>query len=162
MDGMPADRPRTPDHRKAIALGSFAAFVLIVLASKIIPSAPPHAEADPILLSDQVGYTPVLDTHLSGLVVERPGRTEGQFVRFEPGAAAPWHSHRRSYVGLLVSGVMRNPFAADDAAPTIAPGAYWYVPSEAKHISACVSDKPCLAYVRFGPRVQTAAQTEPR
>ena len=135
-------------------MGSLAAFVLIVLAGKITPSVAPPVQADPNLYMDQIAYTPVVDTHLAGLVIEGRLASEAQLVRFEPGEATPRHSHSRPYVGLLVTGAMKDPFTAARQGVTIGPGTYWYVPAQAKHVTACVSEKPCLAYVRFGQRRQ--------
>ncbi len=70
----------------------------------------------------------------------------GTFGRFPPGFSAPWHIHTGAYHAVVISGVMSNPFRDEDAPPTMEPGSYWYVPAKVEHVTACVSDVPCVFY----------------
>lgn len=70
----------------------------------------------------------------------------GTFGKFPPSFATPLHSHSGAYHGVVLSGVMTNPFEGEEKAPTLEPGSYWYVPAGAAHTTACVSKTPCSFY----------------
>ena len=70
----------------------------------------------------------------------------GTFGKFPGGAASPPHTHSGAYHGIVISGVMTNPFADEPNPPKMGPGSYWYVPAGAEHVTACVSEEPCTFY----------------
>ena len=77
---------------------------------------------------------------------DRGHGAHGTFGRFPPGFSAPWHTHSGAYYAVVISGVMTNPFRGEDAAPTMEAGSYWYVPANLEHVTACVSQVPCVFY----------------
>lgn len=69
----------------------------------------------------------------------------GTFGTFIPNFITPFHTHAAAYHGVVIEGVMTNPFKGvdDDNPPQMEAGSYWYVPANADHATACVSDTPC-------------------
>lgn len=43
-------------------------------------------------------------------------------------------------------GIVTNPYAGEEGEVEMGPGSYWYVPGGASHVTACVSEEPCLFY----------------
>lgn len=70
----------------------------------------------------------------------------GTFGKFPANFVTPEHTHTGAYHGVVIEGVMTNPFGGDEAPPELSPGSYWYVPAGAPHATACVSDTPCQFY----------------
>ena len=70
----------------------------------------------------------------------------GKFIRFDAGIATPAHTHGGSYHGVVIAGTVTNPYGGETDPTEMGPGAYWYVPAGAEHVTACVSDDPCLFY----------------
>lgn len=70
----------------------------------------------------------------------------GSFGRFPPNFETPNHTHTGAYHGVVVKGVMTNPFKGESKSPTMEPGSYWYVPAGVEHTTACISDVPCEFY----------------
>ena len=75
-----------------------------------------------------------------GALTESGHGTFGKFpASFDSGA----HTHTGAYHGIVLKGVMTNPFDGEQDPPKMVPGSYWYVPANAKHSTACVSNEPC-------------------
>jgi quercetin dioxygenase-like cupin family protein len=70
----------------------------------------------------------------------------GTVGKFKPNSATPPHTHTGAYHAVVVSGAMTNPFGDEKDPPKLTPGSYWYVPAGAEHVTACVSDTPCVFY----------------
>ena len=70
----------------------------------------------------------------------------GSFGQFPPNFTTPFHTHSAAYHGVVLKGVMTNPFAGEETPPKMSSGSYWYVPANANHATACVSDEPCEFY----------------
>jgi len=70
----------------------------------------------------------------------------GTFGRFPANFETPNHTHSGAYHGVVIKGVMTNPFEGETKAPKMAAGSYWYVPAGMEHTTACVSDVPCEFY----------------
>ncbi|MEL6889666.1 MAG: DUF4437 domain-containing protein [Pseudomonadota bacterium] len=72
-------------------------------------------------------------------------QTEAYFamVRLPAGTISPAHTKSATMYGLLVEGQMTHAAPGTDA-PTIGPGAYYEIPADMPHVSACVSATPCL------------------
>lgn len=77
---------------------------------------------------------------------DRSQGAHGTFGAFPPNFSTPFHTHSGAYHGVVVKGVMTNPFAGEENPPTMEPGSYWYVPAESVHATACVSNVPCAFY----------------
>lgn len=74
----------------------------------------------------------------------------GTFGKFPGSFTTPVHSHSGAYHGVVLKGVMTNPFAGETNPPKLPVGSYWYVPAGAPHATACVSTTPCEFYFHAG------------
>lgn len=72
--------------------------------------------------------------------------SHGTFGTFPPKFITPFHTHTGAYHGVVVSGVMTNPFKDEKNPPQLSAGSYWYVPAGAEHATACVSAQGCKFY----------------
>ena len=70
----------------------------------------------------------------------------GTFGTFPPNFITPFHIHTGAYHGVVLKGVMTNPFSGEKDPPKMGPGSYWYVPAKSVHATACVSSTPCEFY----------------
>ncbi len=75
----------------------------------------------------------------------------GSFGDFSAASAAPDHIHSETYYGVVISGVLKNPFSAipnDDIgmAKALPAGSFWNVPANAIHTTACEGGANCLFY----------------
>ncbi len=77
---------------------------------------------------------------------DRAKGAHGTFGQFAPNFITPFHTHSAAYDGVVISGVMTNPFAGEASPPKMGPGSYWHVPANSVHATACVSDTPCEFY----------------
>ena len=77
---------------------------------------------------------------------DRRKGAHGSFGRFPPNFETPVHTHTGAYHGIVIKGVMTNPFKGEETPPTMEPGSYWYVPAGSAHATACVSNIPCEFY----------------
>lgn len=77
---------------------------------------------------------------------DRSVGAHGSFGQFPANFETPVHTHTGAYHGIVIKGIMTNPFDGDKNAPKMGPGSYWYVPAGAVHSTACVSDTPCEFY----------------
>jgi quercetin dioxygenase-like cupin family protein len=75
---------------------------------------------------------------------DRASGAHGTFGLFKAGGASPNHVHSGAYHGVVIKGVMIDPFGNETNSPRLGPGSYWCVPASAKHVTACVSKEPCL------------------
>ena len=81
----------------------------------------------------------------------KPG-AHGTFGIIPANTASPQHIHSVAYHGVVIRGVLIKPFNGDPNPPRLNPGSYWYVPANVPHVTACVSDEPCLFYTHMdGP-----------
>jgi len=70
----------------------------------------------------------------------------GTFGKFPANFKTPEHTHTNAYHGVVLKGVMTNPFNGDKNPPKMQSGSYWYVPAGVEHATACVSNTPCEFY----------------
>jgi hypothetical protein len=70
----------------------------------------------------------------------------GTFGRFPANFETPFHTHTGAYHGVVLKGVMTNPFKGETNSPRMGRGSYWYVPAGMEHSTACVSDTQCEFY----------------
>ena len=74
---------------------------------------------------------------------DRASGAHGTFGTFPGNFITPFHTHTGAYHGVVVKGVMTNPFKDEAAPPRLEAGSYWYVPAGSEHATACVSAEPC-------------------
>ncbi|MEH6528078.1 MAG: DUF4437 domain-containing protein [Sneathiella sp.] len=77
---------------------------------------------------------------------DRSKGSHGSFGQFPPNFETPAHIHSGAYHGVVIKGVMTNPFKGEANSPSLEPGSYWYVPAGSEHTTACISDVPCEFY----------------
>jgi hypothetical protein len=70
----------------------------------------------------------------------------GTFGRFPANFDAGMHTHTGVYHGIVIQGVMVNPFKNEANPPKMIAGSYWYVPAGSVHSTACISDQHCEFY----------------
>jgi quercetin dioxygenase-like cupin family protein len=70
----------------------------------------------------------------------------GTFGKFPRSFITPFLTHSGAYHGIVLKGVMTNPFAGETNPPKLQAGSYWFVPAGSKHATACVSEDPCEFY----------------
>jgi mannose-6-phosphate isomerase-like protein (cupin superfamily) len=80
---------------------------------------------------------------------DRAGTIHGTFAEIPPQTSSPPHTHTFAYHGVVIKGVMINPFNGEKNPPKLGPGSYWYVPASVVHRTACVSKVPCLFYTHW-------------
>jgi len=80
----------------------------------------------------------------------RGAGAHGTFGQFPADFITPFHTHSGAYHGIVLQGVMTNPFEGEKSPPRMAAGSYWYVPANAIHATACVSATPCAFYFHAG------------
>lgn len=82
---------------------------------------------------------------MGGAWGNRAEGAHGTFGEFPGGASSPAHTHSSAYHGVVISGVMANPFNHEPDPAKMGPGGYWYVPAGVEHVTACLSEEPCLS-----------------
>ena len=77
---------------------------------------------------------------------DRGQGAHGTFGKFPAEFRTPFHTHSGAYHGIVLAGLMTNPFQDEKDPPRMGSGSYWYVPAGAVHATACVSKEPCRFY----------------
>ena len=77
---------------------------------------------------------------------DRSKGLHGSFGQFPANFETPVHTHSGAYHGVVIKGVMTNPFVGEASPAKMDAGSYWFVPANAAHSTACVSDTPCEFY----------------
>ncbi len=77
---------------------------------------------------------------------DRSTSAHGTFGRFPAEFLTPVHTHTNAYSGVVIKGIMTNPFEGEENPPEMGPGSYWHVPAGSVHATACVSKEPCEFY----------------
>lgn len=70
-------------------------------------------------------------------------------VRLPAGLASPIHVKTANMFGVVMEGTFVHTASdgSDRAAQNLGPGSYYYIPAGLPHVSACVSDVPCVAFL---------------
>lgn len=70
-------------------------------------------------------------------------------VELPPGTISPRHVKSANMYGVMLQGEMihYSSGATPQDAQRMGPGSYYAIPSGLAHVSACVSDDPCIAYL---------------
>lgn len=111
--------------------------------SKMAHSPP----AGRVIQADKVAFEPIAPfVKMGGAWGDRGKGAHGTFGIFPGGAKSPLHTHSKAYHGVVISGVMTNPYGTEKNAQQMGPGSHWYVPAGEEHVTACVSAKPCKFY----------------
>lgn len=70
----------------------------------------------------------------------------GSFLRLPKGFVSPLHLHTGDYDAVVVTGTVSNAEAGKKAIP-LGPGSYYVQKGKVNHVTACLSDTPCLLYI---------------
>lgn len=125
------------------------AFLASIIASLIAP-LPANAEQITVLQADDyVWETTPKGVAFAALQGDRFAETYQALVRLPGGTISPPHVKSANMFGIMLQGEMIHYANGDDpdAAKVIGPGSYYSISSGLAHISACVSDAPCVAYL---------------
>jgi hypothetical protein len=70
-------------------------------------------------------------------------------VRLPAGLASPPHVKTANMFGVVMEGTFMHTASTGNAEPGkhLGPGSYYFVPAGLPHVSACVSDVPCVAFL---------------
>ena len=100
-----------------------------------------------VVQAEKVSYQQIAPFVKMGAAWGDRGKGEhGTFGIFPGGAKSPLHTHSRAYHGIVISGVMTNPFGTEKNSTQMGKGSHWYVPAGEEHVTACVSAEPCRFY----------------
>lgn len=136
---------RFPGSRKS--LGAILATGLISLVIAGYATQADSAEGDVARPAWRRAFEPVNPMiKMAPAYGDRSKGAHGTFGQFAPNFITPLHTHSAAYDGVVISGVMTNPFEGEENPPKMGPGSYWHVPAESVHATACVSDTPCEFY----------------
>ena len=114
--------------------------------------APPAPEPDPVFLApEEVEWAVILEdaVDFGTLYGDWDADPHGKLVRFQPNVASPPHRHSGHYHAVVIEGTVTNPVEGESSPVQMGPGHYWYVPAGAEHVTACISDTPCLVYAHM-------------
>lgn len=130
-------------HRTAsLFLGTLAVISLPVLASEPpgITLVPPSA-LDWVTTPEGVAFAALEGDRFTGAYQS--------MVRLPAGVASPLHVKSANMFGVVIQGNMIHYAEGEDAstAQEVGAGAFYKVPKGLAHVSACVSDVPCIVYL---------------
>lgn len=125
-----------------------------VLLASIVTTliAPLSAYADQITLleaDDYVWQTTPEGVAFSALQGDRFAEPYQALVKLPAGTISPPHVKSANMFGVMLQGEMTHYAVGEDpdTAKAIGPGAYYSISSGLAHVSACVSNEPCIAFL---------------
>ncbi len=110
------------------------------------------ANAEPITLlgsNDFVWETTPEGVAFSALQGDRFAEAYQALVRLPAGTVSPPHVKSANMYGVMLQGEMIHYASEEDPDPArrMGPGSFYSISSGTAHVSACVSDVPCVAYL---------------
>ncbi len=110
------------------------------------------AQADPITLLDAddfVWETTPEGVAFAALQGDRFAETYQALVRLPAGTVSPPHVKSANMSGVMLRGEMIHYEIGEDpdSARRMGPGSYYRIAGGTPHVSACISDSPCIAYL---------------
>jgi len=141
---------RFPVHARLTAL-SVPLLMTVACAQTTASQAPAIPNFDPAaeraVPADQLDFQNINPAvSMADAYGDRTKGAHGTFGTFPPEFITPMHTHSGAYHGVVIKGVMTNPFEGETNPPKMPPGSYWYVPANAVHATDCVSKTPCEFY----------------
>lgn len=123
---------------------SASTFAILALAS--------HASADQIRLlgsGDFQWQTTPEGVAFAALQGDRFAESYQALVRLPAGTVSPPHVKSANMFGVMLEGEMIHYAAGEspDAARKMGPGSFYSIAAGTAHVSACVSQAPCVAYL---------------
>jgi quercetin dioxygenase-like cupin family protein len=98
---------------------------------------------------------------------DRDSKAHGTAGIFPAEGRSPLHTHSAGYHGVVLSGLVTNPFGLESVPELLTPGSHWYVPAGEEHVTACEPEQECRFYFHseshfdFSP-IEGNMPTEPR
>lgn len=110
------------------------------------------ANADPITLigtNDFAWETTPEGVAFAALQGDRFAESYQALVKLPAGTVSPPHVKTANMYGVLLQGEMIHYLSGEnpEAAPKIGPGSFYSIARGTAHVSACVSETPCIAYL---------------
>jgi quercetin dioxygenase-like cupin family protein len=109
-----------------------------------------NAEPIRLLGSDDFAWkTTAEGVAFAALEGDRFAGTYQALVKLPPGTVSPPHVKSANMYGVMLQGEMIHYVTGDspDGARRMGPGSFYSISSGTAHVSACVSDAPCVAYL---------------
>ena len=111
-----------------------------------------HASADPIRLMGSEDFdwqTTPEGVAFAALEGDRFAEAYQALVRLPAGTVSPPHVKTANMYGVMLEGEMIHYANAEDAASAqrMGPGSFYKIAAGTPHVSACVSETPCVAYL---------------
>ena len=119
----------------------FAAFAL---------STPAFADEIVALPSDGLPWATTPEgAEFAALQGDRFAEPYMAMVRLPAGLASPPHVKSANMFGVVMEGTFIHTASGDESGDSVhlGPGSYYHIPAELPHVSACVSDVPCVAFL---------------
>lgn len=69
------------------------------------------------------------------------------YIKMARNSASPPHTHKASYYGVVITGIVSNERLAASRDRPLAPGSYWYQKGGEIHVTKCISPSDCLIFV---------------
>lgn len=116
----------------------------------ILASASVGAEQITLLGSDDFAWeTTPEGVAFASLQGDRFAESYQALVRLPAGTVSPPHVKTANMYGVMLQGEMIHYLSDEDpaAARRMGPGSFYSINSGAAHVSACVSEVPCIAYL---------------
>lgn len=67
------------------------------------------------------------------------------YLKFQPGAKTPLHTHSSDYVGIVLSGRMRHEVkGVPVTSRVLGAGSHWFMPGTVEHVSECLQGSECV------------------
>lgn len=125
---------------------------LLLAALAAFASAPLSAQAEQITLlsaDDYVWETTPEGVAFAALLGDRFAESYQALVKLPAGTISPPHVKSANMFGVMLQGEMIHYAEGEDpdTARAIGTGAYYSIPNGLAHVSACVSEEPCIAYL---------------
>jgi uncharacterized RmlC-like cupin family protein len=122
--------------------------VAVAASAALLTTGAALAEFDPsrevTLPRAQLNYVNINPAiQMAGAFGNMSEGAHGTFGKFPANFDSGAHTHTGAYHGIVLKGVMTNPFKSQTDAPQMEAGSYWFVPAGSEHSTACVSDTPC-------------------
>ena len=124
----------------------------LLLAALVMFLTPMHASADQIRLLNTADFaweTTQEGVAFASLQGNRFAESYQALVKLPAGTVSPPHVKSANMYGVMLQGEMIH-YAADnspESARKMGSGSYYSIPKGMAHISACVSETPCIAYL---------------
>jgi quercetin dioxygenase-like cupin family protein/predicted ester cyclase len=125
---------------------SLPALVLITALLAAFPATAQPADAS-VTAPDALAWAEIVPgLAFAPLYGDWQAEAHGKFVRFAGDLVSPMHTHTHPYHGVVVQGLVINPYDDDGDPEIMGPGTHFYVPGGTPHRTGCVSAEPCLFY----------------